>query len=167
MSSLKFRFLVVAIAAAMMIFGITQIPNSPVDVFPEFAPPYVEIQTEAFGLSTIETEELVTVNMEEWLTGTGMLKSIRSKSVSGLSSVIVTFQPGTEMMLVRQYISERLTTLVGLPNVSKTPVMLQPHDVAENVAHRDLCFGNIKVFRNHFDVVAAGQHQAADTELGS
>ena len=125
-SSLKFRFLVVAIAAAMMIFGITQIPNLPLDVFPEFAPPYVEIQTEAFGLSTIETEELVTVNMEEWLTGTGMLKSIRSKSVSGLSSVVVTFQPGTEMMLVRQYISERLTTLVGLPNVSKTPVMLQP-----------------------------------------
>ena len=45
--SLRFRFLMVAFGGALMFFGITQVPNMPVDVFPEFAPPRVEIQTPA------------------------------------------------------------------------------------------------------------------------
>ena len=55
-SSLKFRFIVIFIAAAMMYFGFTQIRDASVDVFPDFAPPRVEIQTESPGLSTVETE---------------------------------------------------------------------------------------------------------------
>src|SRR5712691_3366376 len=61
-SSLKFRFLVVGVAAAMMVFGITRLRDMPVDVFPEFAPPTAEIQTEALGLSAAEVETLVTLN---------------------------------------------------------------------------------------------------------
>ena len=49
--SMKFRLLVVALAVAMIAVGITQLPNMPVDALPEFAPPYVEVQTEALGLS--------------------------------------------------------------------------------------------------------------------
>ena len=69
-ASLKFRYLVVAIAAVMMVFGIVQISDNPVDVFPEFAPPLVEVQTEAPGLSTEEIESLVTVPLENALQGT-------------------------------------------------------------------------------------------------
>ena len=36
-------------------------PVGPLDVFPEFAPPLVEIQTEAPGLSTEEVESLITI----------------------------------------------------------------------------------------------------------
>jgi Cu/Ag efflux pump CusA len=84
-SSLKFRFLVLAIAAALMFFGILRMRDMPVDVFPEFAPPRVEIQTEALGLSTTEVEGLVTVPLEEALSGTPGLDIMRSKSVPGLS----------------------------------------------------------------------------------
>ena len=60
-SSLKFRYLVVALAGAMMFFGVGQLEAMPVDVFPEFAPPRVEIQTSCLGLSAAEVESLVTI----------------------------------------------------------------------------------------------------------
>ena len=59
-SSLKFRFLVIAAAAAMLAPGASQSHDMPVDVFPEFAPPLVEIQTEGIGMTTPEVEELIT-----------------------------------------------------------------------------------------------------------
>ena len=67
--SLRFRWLVLFAAAAMMVFGVAQIPNAKVDVFPEFAPPQVEIQTIALGNSSTEVEELITVPIEEQLQG--------------------------------------------------------------------------------------------------
>ena len=70
-TSLKFRFIVLAIAAALMFFGMQRLRNMPVDVFPEFAPPIVEIQTPCLGLSPTEVESLVTVPLEEALTGRG------------------------------------------------------------------------------------------------
>lgn len=68
--SMKFRLLVIALAVATMVVGISQLRSMPVDALPEFAPPYVEVQTEALGLSAPEVEELVTLNLEEFLNGT-------------------------------------------------------------------------------------------------
>ena len=48
-SSLQFRFIVVALAVGMLVFGATRVRDMPVDVFPEFAPPFVEVQTEGLG----------------------------------------------------------------------------------------------------------------------
>jgi CzcA family heavy metal efflux pump len=126
-SSLKFRFLVLAIGAALMFFGILRLRDMPVDVFPEFAPPRVEIQTEALGLSTTEVEGLVTVPLEEALSGTPGLDIMRSKSVPGLSSILMIFQSGTDLILARQLVQERLALAQPtLPNVAKAPVMIQP-----------------------------------------
>ena len=66
----------------------------PVDVFPEFAPPRVEIQTACLGLSASEVEELVTVPLEQPLNGMPGLDMIRSKSVPQLSSIELLFQSG-------------------------------------------------------------------------
>ena len=60
-SSLRFRLLVLAIAAGVIVLGVTQLRSTPVDVLPEFNPPFVEVQTEALGLSAEEVEQLVTV----------------------------------------------------------------------------------------------------------
>src|SRR6058998_2820456 len=125
-SSLQFRFLVVGIAAAMLVFGITRLRDMPVDVFPEFAPPTAEIQTEALGLSASEVESLVTLNTEELLAGVPWLKTMRSRSVPGMSSVQLIFQPGTNLMQARQLVQERLILSYLLPNVSQRPVMLNP-----------------------------------------
>ena len=125
-SSLQFRFLVLGVAAALVVFGALQVKQMPVDVFPEFAPPVVEVQTEAIGLSAEEVESLITLNLEELLSGVPWLTSIRSQSVTGLSSIVLTFKRGTDIMKARQMIQERLTLAYTLPNVAQPPVILQP-----------------------------------------
>jgi CzcA family heavy metal efflux pump len=125
-ASLKFRVLVVAVAAGLVAFGTTQLRNMPVAAFPEFAPPIVEVQTEALGLSATEVENLVTLNLEELLSGVPWLESIRSRSVTGLSSVVLTFERGTDIMKARQMVQERITLAYTLPNVAKPPNILQP-----------------------------------------
>jgi Cu/Ag efflux pump CusA len=64
-SSLRFGRLVIAVAIGLMVFGITQVRSAPVDVYPEFTPPAVQIQTEALGLSASEVEQLITVPLEQ------------------------------------------------------------------------------------------------------
>jgi CzcA family heavy metal efflux pump len=130
---MKFRLFVIALALAMLFVGITQLRTMPVDALPEFAPPYVEVQTEALGLSASEVEELVTLNLEELLNGTPLLQSIRSTSVPGLSSVVLFFQPGTDIIRARQLVSERLSLAYALPNVAKPPVILQPLSATSRV----------------------------------
>lgn len=132
-SSVKFRLLVLAVAAALMVVGVTQLPGAPRDVLPEFAPPYVEVQTEALGLSAAEVESLVSLNLEELLNGTPWLDSITSTSVPGLSSVVLTFEPGTDVTRARQLIAERLALAYALPNVSSPPVILQPLSATSRV----------------------------------
>ena len=63
--SMKFRVLVVGAAVLVLGLGITQVRNASVDVLPEFAPPQVEIQAEALGLSAAEVEQLITVPLEQ------------------------------------------------------------------------------------------------------
>jgi CzcA family heavy metal efflux pump len=125
-ASLKYRFLVLGVAAALVAFGTLQLRKTPVDVFPEFAPPVVEVQTEAIGLSAEEVESLITLNLEELLSGVPWLTSIRSESVTGLSSIVLTFERGTDVMKARQMVQERLTLAYTLPNVAQPPVILQP-----------------------------------------
>ena len=124
-SSLRFRFIVVALAAAMLYFGIGEIRDTPIDVFPEFSPPRVEIQTESPGLSTVEAEELLTIPLEEALAGTPGLDVMRSKTVPALSSIELIFKPGTDIWLARQLVAERLDT-VNLPESLAVPIIIQP-----------------------------------------
>jgi CzcA family heavy metal efflux pump len=126
-SSLKFRFLVVAIAAAMMIYGAGRLRETPVDVFPEFAPPRVEIQTMTWGLSAGETEALVTVPLEQALNGVAGLDVMRSKSVPDLSAIVLIFEPGTDLMRARQLVTERVGTVAqSLPTWAAPPYIMPP-----------------------------------------
>jgi CzcA family heavy metal efflux pump len=126
-TSLKFRLLVVALATGMLALGFVQIRKMPVDVFPEFAPPRVEIQTACLGLSAGEVESLVTVPMEDALNGLPGLDTMRSKSLAQLSSVELRFRPGTDLLRARQLVSERIATVTPtLPTWAAPPVMLQP-----------------------------------------
>src|SRR3954471_6538081 len=126
-SSLRFRLLVISLAAALILLGVTQLRSAPVDVLPEFTPPYVEIQTEALGLSAEEVEQLVTVPLEaDLLNGTKGVTVLRSESVPGASSIVLLFEPGTDTSDARQLVQEQLTQAHANPNVSQPPQMLQP-----------------------------------------
>ncbi len=123
--SLRSRVVVLALATLLLGLGVRAARNAPLDVFPEFAPPRVEIQTEAPGLSTEEVEALVTLPLEQSLNGVSWLTTIRSKSVLGLSSIDLRFAPGTDLLRARQLVQERLLS-VHLPAVARPPHVLPP-----------------------------------------
>ncbi len=126
-SSLRFGRLVVAVAIGLMAFGIAQLRAAPVDVYPEFTPPSVEIQTEALGLSAAEVEQLITVPLEQdLLNGVPWLDRIHSSSMPGLSAIDLTFERGTNLYAARQMVQERMTQAHALPNVGSPPIMIQP-----------------------------------------
>jgi CzcA family heavy metal efflux pump len=132
--SLRFRYLVVAAAAAMMVLGIGQIRAMPVDVFPEFAPPRVEVQTPSLGLAAADVEALVTIPLEQALAGIDGLDVMRSKSVNDLSSVLLIFEPGTDQLRARQLVQERISQVTPtLPSWSSPPFMLQPLSATSRV----------------------------------
>jgi CzcA family heavy metal efflux pump len=126
-SSLKARGSMLLLATALIALGMVQLWDVPRDVLPEFTPPTVEVQTEALGLSAIEVEELITVPLEQdLLNGVAFLHTIHSASLPGLSSIVMVFEPGTDILDARQVVEERLTQAHALPQVSKPPQMLQP-----------------------------------------
>src|SRR5512136_91565 len=147
--SLRSRFVLVVVAVALMVFGVAQVRNMPVDVLPEFSPPYVEIQTEALGLSAQEVEDLITVPLEQdLLNGVAWVDVIRSESVPGLSSITLVFEPGADLYRARQMVAERLAQApLGLPNVSKPPTMLQPMSATSRVIIVGLSTKNLSLIQ--------------------
>ena len=147
-TSLKFRHLVVAAAAAVMAFGFMLLPNTPVDAFPEFAPPRVEVQVPCLGLSATEVEELVTVPLEQSMAGIPGLDVMRSKSVSDLSKIELRFDQGTDLLRARQLVAERVGLVTpSLPRWAvaavhdPAAVLDQPHhedrvDLGHHLDHR-------------------------------
>src|SRR5512134_1285495 len=126
-SSLRYRFIVLAAAAALILGGVNQMRDLRVDVFPEFAPPIVEIQTPCLGLSPTEVEALVTIPIEQAMAGLPGIDILRSKSVTDLSSVKMIFKRDTDPMVARQHVQEGLATIIlVIPKDVGPPVMLQP-----------------------------------------
>ena len=125
--SVRMRVIVIAVCAVVLLAGYRSMQSVPLDVFPEFAPAIVEVQTEAPGLSTEEVESLVTVPIENALNGTPKVKTIRSKSVLGLSQVVLVLEDGADPLRVRQLVQERVTHASRLlPTVAQQPKILQP-----------------------------------------
>jgi CzcA family heavy metal efflux pump len=125
--SLRNPVVVVGLATLLVVGAMRTLRTTPLDVFPEFAPPLVEVQTEAPGLSANDVEALVSVPLEAALNGVPGLDTIRSKSVLGLSSVVLILDPATDVMTSRQMVQERLSrAAVTLPGVARPPVMLSP-----------------------------------------
>ena len=126
-SSLRFRYILLAIGAALIYFGVLRLKDLPVDVFPEFAPAKVEIQTIALGMSAAEVEALITVPLENALAGVPGVDAMRSKSVPQLSSVVLIFKRGVDEMRVRQLVTERVAIATpNLPNWAAPPHMMPP-----------------------------------------
>src|SRR6478609_1071269 len=107
-NSLRLRVAVLAACVVLLVVGSRSVRRAPLDVFPEFAPPLVEILTEAPGLSTDEVESLVTVPVENALNGLPHVKTVRSKSVLGLSQVVLVLETGADPLAVRPLVQERI-----------------------------------------------------------
>lgn len=133
-ASLRFRYLAVAASIAMLVVGGLELRDTPIDVFPEFSPPRVEVQTDALGLSAQEVEELITVPLEQGLTGMPGLDTLRSKSIPQQSSIELIFVKGTDVIDARRLVAERIQTLTPtLPSWATPPVVLQPLSATSRV----------------------------------
>jgi len=122
--SLRYRGVVIVLGCVAVAYGLYVAARSKLDVFPEFAPPQVVIQTEAPGLSPEEVEALVTRPVEYSINGAPDLMSIRSESIQGLSAITAVFSDHADVYRVRQMVSERLSQTAGLlPQGVKSPKM--------------------------------------------
>jgi len=122
--SLKFRGIIISLALMLIIYGVFIITRAHYDVFPEFAPPEVTIQTEAPGLSAKQVEKLVTTPIENAVNGIHGIRTLRSGSIQGISVIHISFRSGSNIYQDRQLVSERLTTVTNvLPQGVKPPVM--------------------------------------------
>lgn len=125
--ALQYRVVVVVAAAVLVVFGVGVVLRTPLDVFPEFAPPLVEVQVEAPGMSSEAVERLVTIPIESAVNGVPQMTTLRSKSVQGLSSVQLLFEQGTDIFRARQMVTERVAVAAAsLPQQVKTPRLLPP-----------------------------------------
>src|SRR5205085_5082983 len=122
--SLRFRFIVVILACVVVGYGLYVAQHAKLDVFPDFVPPQVVIQTEAPGLSPEQVETLVTRPVESVVLGTGNLESVRSQTIQGLSVVTAQFTQSTDVFMARQMLGERLSQMAGqLPLGVHSPKM--------------------------------------------
>ena len=108
--SLRFRGVVIALACIMVTYGIYALSRAKFDVFPEFSPPQVVIQTEATGLSPEQVEMLVTQPIENAINGALGIETLRSNSIQGLSVITAVFKPGSDIYRDRQTLAERLAS---------------------------------------------------------
>ncbi|HUQ94821.1 MAG TPA: efflux RND transporter permease subunit [Bryobacteraceae bacterium] len=122
--SIRFRGVVLAVACLVIGYGIYSAYHARLDVYPEFAPPQVVVQTEAPGLSPENVEQLVTRVVENSLNGAPNVEVIRSQSIQGLSVVTVVFEERTDVYRARQIVSERLAEAgIQLPKGVLPPAM--------------------------------------------
>jgi Cu/Ag efflux pump CusA len=123
--SLQNRLLIVAATITLFIAGGYTLKNMPADVFPEFAPPQVVIQTEAPGMAPVDVESLITYPLESAINGTPGVTSVRSKTSVGLSTITVVFDAKSDVYLDRQLLNERILNVASvLPASAKPPIML-------------------------------------------
>ncbi len=111
--SIRFSGVIIGLASLIIVYGLFSLTRSNLDVFPEFAPTQIIIQTESPGLSAELVESLVTQPIEISAAGTVGIKSMRSQSIPGLSIVTIIFDEATDVYRNRQVIAERLATLAN------------------------------------------------------
>jgi CzcA family heavy metal efflux pump len=123
--ALRFRGIVVSLACLVLVYGGWVAAHAKLDVFPDFVPPQVTVQTEARGLTAEQVELLVTRPIENAINGLGRQEALRSETIQGLSVITLVFKDGTDIQVARQTLGERLTEVatqlpagVGPPKMS-------------------------------------------------
>lgn len=123
-ASIRLRGVIIALACLIVGYGIYTSLHMELEAFPSFTPPIVVVDTEAPGLSPTQVEALVTQPIEDVLSGAVDMRTMRSRSIQGLSVIDLTFHNGTETLRDRQIVAELLNAVTGqLPHGVRPPLM--------------------------------------------
>ncbi|HZV04623.1 MAG TPA: efflux RND transporter permease subunit [Gemmataceae bacterium] len=124
--ALRFRGIILVLSGLLVAYGIYVLNHASYDAFPEFAPPQVDIQTEAPGFAAEQVETLVTRPIEAAINGAPNLQRITSSSIQGLSDIKVYFDPNTDLFHDRQLVAEQLADVVSQLPVGVAPPTMTP-----------------------------------------
>jgi CzcA family heavy metal efflux pump len=125
-ASLAHPRIVVALSLLVGVLSFGALLHARFDVFPDFAPPHVTVQTEAPGLDAQQVESLVTRPLEGLLAGTDGVETVRSKSIQGLSAIYVVFKRRGNPYRRRQVVTERLAGVAAILPAGVGPPLLSP-----------------------------------------
>lgn len=124
--SVRHPGIILGLAVVLVVYGTSRLIAAPLDVFPEFAPPQVSIQTEAPGFAPEQVEILVTKPIEDVINGVAGIAIVRSQSIQGLSVITAVLAPGTDIFRARQALAERLVEAVPRLPRSVPPPVISP-----------------------------------------
>lgn len=124
--ALRFRGVVVALACVVLVYGGWVAAHAKLDVFPDFVPPQVTVQTEAPGLAAEQVETLVTRPIENAINGLGSQEALRSETIQGLSVITLVFKEGTDIQVARQMLGEKLGEIATQLPAGVRPPKLSP-----------------------------------------
>jgi len=124
--SLRFPIVVCVLAGMLALYGVLVLARAKYDVFPEFVPPQAAVQTEAPGLVAEQVELLVTLPIEQAISGASGVQAVRSETISGLSVVTVVFQENLDPYRARQIVAEALGQVTARLPLGVKPPKLEP-----------------------------------------
>jgi cobalt-zinc-cadmium resistance protein CzcA len=140
--SLHHRFAVIAVTLIFTVLGLVSLSRLDVDAFPDITPVQIQVNTVVPQLNPEEVEQRVTYPVEQALAGMPHLESVRSLSKFGLSQVVVTFREGTDLLVARQLINERLATVVLPPDVERPKMGPMSNGLGEVFHYVILSYGS-------------------------
>lgn len=125
-SSVRLAVVVLVVVGLVLGIGVVVLTRAPVDTLPEMLPTQVEVQSDAIGLSSQEVEQFLAVPSEYELATVAFLDSLKSRSVPGLASILLTFKPNINVWVARQLVAERMAQVPMPVDIGIPPVMIQP-----------------------------------------
>jgi CzcA family heavy metal efflux pump len=124
--SLRNRLVIVALAAAFLVWGGYVIMGMPLDVLPDLTAPTVTILVEGRGMVPTEMESLVTLPIESALNGASGVRRVRSATAVGVAVIWVEFEWGQDILRARQIVTEKLNQVAAALPPTVEPPFLAP-----------------------------------------
>src|SRR5262245_29982533 len=122
--SLRYRVVVIALAAAFLVWGGFAVRDVPLDVLPDLSAPTVTILVEGHGMAPTEMESLVTLPIESSINGASGVRRVRSATAVGLAVIWVEFDWGQDILRARQIVTEKLALAApSLPPDVESPFL--------------------------------------------
>jgi Cu(I)/Ag(I) efflux system membrane protein CusA/SilA len=121
--SVRNRFVVLLVAAALAAFGVYAVLDTPVDAVPDLGENQVIVFTDWPGRSPREIEDQVSYPLSRKLQGLAGVKAVRSSSEFNFSMITIIFEDNVDFYFARQRVAERLTQVGSVLPADVTPYL--------------------------------------------